>query len=79
MSDIAAWLENLGLDKYVDVFVENEIDFAVLPDLPEQDLVGLGDRAARDEERRAEEGGESSARPADGGSVRSHRVLRKSA
>ena len=41
MSDIAAWLENLGLGKYIDVFTENEIDFSVLSDLTEQDLKDL--------------------------------------
>ena len=26
--DVAKWLEELGLDKYVDVFVENDVDAA---------------------------------------------------
>lgn len=41
MSDIAAWLERLGLGKYTEVFAENEVDFEVLPELTEQDLEKL--------------------------------------
>ncbi len=32
MSEIAAWLEGLGLGKYVEMFAESEIDFEVLPE-----------------------------------------------
>ena len=42
MSDIAAWLENLGLDKYRTVFAENDVDIEVLPHLSDQDLKDLG-------------------------------------
>ena len=42
MSDIAAWLKNLGLSKYASVFVDNDIDFEVLPNLTEQHLDRLG-------------------------------------
>ena len=41
MSDIASWLENLGLGKYQTIFAENEVDFEVLPKLTEQDLKEL--------------------------------------
>ena len=47
-NDVNAWLEGLGLGKYIDLFVANEIDLEVLPDLTEQDLkelaVPLGSR-----------------------------------
>lgn len=39
---LRAWLENIGLGKYADKFAENDIDFQVLPDLSDQDLVDLG-------------------------------------
>ena len=42
MSDIAAWLKNLGLEKYQAVFAENDVDFEVLLELTEQDLEKLG-------------------------------------
>jgi class 3 adenylate cyclase len=42
MSGIAAWLENLGLGKYQELFTDNEIDFEVLPELTETDLEKLG-------------------------------------
>ena len=40
--DIAAWLENLGLERYEPVFRENELDLEVLPKLTETDLAALG-------------------------------------
>jgi class 3 adenylate cyclase/predicted ATPase len=40
--DIAAWLRELGLERYEPVFRENEIDWEVLPDLTEADLEKLG-------------------------------------
>lgn len=42
MSDIAHWLERHGLGKYAAVFVENEIDLEILPELDEADLEKLG-------------------------------------
>jgi class 3 adenylate cyclase/tetratricopeptide (TPR) repeat protein len=46
--DIWQWLEDLGLGKYGDVFVENGIDVDVLSDLANDDLkdigINLGDR-----------------------------------
>ena len=48
MQEIAEWLEELGMSEYAQRFAENRIDFAVLPDLTDQDLkdigVVLGDR-----------------------------------
>src|SRR5215469_11069314 len=40
--DIAAWLRELGLERYEPAFRENEIDTEVLPDLTESDLSALG-------------------------------------
>ena len=45
--EIADWLEELGLGRYASAFVENDIDFAVLPDLSDADLRELGDRLSR--------------------------------
>ena len=43
MSDgVTRWLEELGLGRYSEVFVENDIDFRALPELTDQDLKDLG-------------------------------------
>ncbi len=42
MDAIAAWLDSLGLGKYTELFVENDIDFEILPDLSENHLAELG-------------------------------------
>ena len=42
MSDVALWLKGLGLERYADTFAANEIDFATLPELTEEDLKELG-------------------------------------
>ena len=42
MQQIADWLQTLGLGQYVQRFAENDISFAVLPDLTDQDLKELG-------------------------------------
>ena len=42
MQQIADWLEKLGMAEYAARFAENRIDFAVLPDLTDQDLKDLG-------------------------------------
>jgi class 3 adenylate cyclase/predicted ATPase len=42
MQQIADWLETLGMSEYSRLFVENRIDFSVLPDLTDQDLEKLG-------------------------------------
>jgi SAM domain (Sterile alpha motif) len=39
---IAEWLEKLGLGQYAQRFAENDISFAVLPDLTDQHLKGIG-------------------------------------
>ena len=38
MTDIAAWLEQLGLTKYAPIFSENEVELADLSELSEDDL-----------------------------------------
>ena len=40
--DIAAWLRDLGLERYEPAFRENEVDAEVLPELTESDLASLG-------------------------------------
>jgi len=42
MQQIADWLEKLGMSEYAHRFVENRIDFSVLPDLTDQHLKDLG-------------------------------------
>ena len=42
MHEIADWLQKLGLGQYAQRFAENDISFAVLPDLTDQDLKELG-------------------------------------
>jgi predicted ATPase/class 3 adenylate cyclase len=48
MQQMADWLRKLGMPEYIDRFVENKIDSAVLPDLTDQHLkdlgIALGDR-----------------------------------
>jgi class 3 adenylate cyclase/predicted ATPase len=40
--DVGSWLRNLGLEQYESAFIENAIDFDVLPELTEDDLKKLG-------------------------------------
>ena len=42
MQQIADWLQKLGLGQYAQRFAENDINFAVLPHLTDQDLKELG-------------------------------------
>lgn len=42
VDDVHQWLENLGLNRYLDTFVENEIDLAALPYITEADLKEMG-------------------------------------
>jgi hypothetical protein len=42
MQDLPHWLEELGMSEYMQRFVENRVDFSVLPDLTDQDLEKLG-------------------------------------
>ena len=40
--DVAAWLQGLGLERYVPAFRDNEIDWDALPKLSAEDLKDLG-------------------------------------
>jgi class 3 adenylate cyclase len=42
MQEIADWLKKLGLGQYAQRFAENDITFAILPDLTDQDFMELG-------------------------------------
>jgi hypothetical protein len=42
MPKLSGWLRDLGLSEYTKSFIDNGIDFSVLPDLTEQDLKDLG-------------------------------------
>jgi class 3 adenylate cyclase len=42
MQQVADWLEKLGLGQYAERFAENDISFAVLPDLTDQHLKEIG-------------------------------------
>ena len=42
MSQVAQWLETLGMAEYAGRFVENRIDFSILRELTDQDLKDLG-------------------------------------
>jgi predicted ATPase/class 3 adenylate cyclase len=42
MKDLDTWLAELGLEKYCQVFAENDIELGVLPDLTDGDLANLG-------------------------------------
>ena len=40
--DVVVWLRSLGLGKYEAIFLENDIDETVLPNLTAEDLKELG-------------------------------------
>ena len=42
MRQIANWLQNLGLGQYAQRFAENDINFAILPNLTDRDLKEIG-------------------------------------
>lgn len=42
MQQVADWLEKLGMSEYAQRFAENDIDFATLGDLSDQDLEKIG-------------------------------------
>src|SRR5215469_8319987 len=42
MQQIADWLEQLGMQEHIQRFAENDIDFAILGDLTDQDLKEIG-------------------------------------
>jgi class 3 adenylate cyclase len=45
MQQIADWLKQLGMAEYIQPFAENDIDFAILGDLTDQDLEKIGVRS----------------------------------
>jgi hypothetical protein len=45
--DVAAWLQGLGLERYVPAFRDNEIDWDALPKLSAEDLKDLRRGASR--------------------------------
>ena len=45
MEQIADWLKQLGMREYIQRFAENDIDFAILADLTDQDLEKIGVRS----------------------------------
>ncbi len=40
--DVAAWLQSLGLERYLPAFRDNDIDAEVLPKLTADDLISIG-------------------------------------
>jgi SAM domain (Sterile alpha motif) len=42
MQQISDWLESLGMSEYAERFADNDIDFAILGDLTDQDLEKIG-------------------------------------
>ena len=42
MQQISDWLESLGMSEYAEHFADNDIDFAILGDLTDQDLEKIG-------------------------------------
>jgi class 3 adenylate cyclase/predicted ATPase len=42
MEQIAGWLEQIGMQEYVQRFADNDIDFTILDDLTDQDLEKVG-------------------------------------
>ena len=41
-TDLAEWLDRYGMGRYTQTFVEHHVDYSVLPDLNETDLINLG-------------------------------------
>ena len=76
MTDFAAWLAARGLGDYVDVLVENEIDFDVLAELTEGNLAELGfPLGARKRLLKAIAAVDAAGRPADGPRDAERRLL----
>ena len=42
MPEIADWLKRLGMAEYAERFIENKVDFSILPHLTDQDLKEIG-------------------------------------
>ena len=40
--DLYSWLDDLGLGKCFEIFVANDVDFDLLPELDDSDLERLG-------------------------------------
>jgi class 3 adenylate cyclase len=40
--DVSAWLQSLGLERYVPAFRDNDVDAEVLPELTADDLISIG-------------------------------------
>src|ERR1700732_5138036 len=40
--DVAAWLQDLGLERYLSAFRDNDVDAEVLPKLTAEDLISIG-------------------------------------
>jgi len=51
MRDVVAWLRELGLAQYAEAFAENGVDFALLPELSDEDLRELGVSRLADRKR----------------------------
>ncbi|WP_170327870.1 adenylate/guanylate cyclase domain-containing protein [Ruegeria arenilitoris] len=49
--DLRDWLGALGLSEYAQAFLDNKIDFAILPDLTGEDLIEIGVTAVGDRRR----------------------------
>lgn len=49
--DLGDWLGALGLSEYAQAFLDNKIDFAILPDLTGEDLIEIGVTAVGDRRR----------------------------
>ncbi|NVO56759.1 tetratricopeptide repeat protein [Rhodobacteraceae bacterium B1Z28] len=49
--DLRGWLSALGLSDYAQAFLENKIDFAILPELTGDDLIEIGVTAVGDRRR----------------------------
>jgi hypothetical protein len=45
MSDVRRWLDSLGFDQYADLFEENAVDWATLPELDHDLLKEVGVKA----------------------------------
>jgi SAM domain (Sterile alpha motif) len=45
MQQIVDWLKQLGMHEYIQHFVENDIEFAILDNLTDQDLEKIGVRS----------------------------------
>jgi class 3 adenylate cyclase/tetratricopeptide (TPR) repeat protein len=42
LTDVAKWLNGLGMGQYADAFAENDVDFDVLSEITDEDLKSLG-------------------------------------